>query len=84
MNLAQHRTSKDKPTGQGLHKCYACGRPGHSTGDKLCPARGKLCVSVAREGTGQRVAGTRQMEKGNRVRVMEKEVRVIIGDPVVL
>ena len=41
-------------------------------------------LSVAREGTGQRVAGTRQMEKGSRVRVMEEEARVIIGDPMVL
>ena len=47
--------------------------------------RGESCVlSVAREATRQRVAGTRHMEKGNRVRVMEEEVRVIIGDPVVL
>lgn len=39
---------------------------------------------MAREGTGQRVTGMRQMEIGNCVRVMEEEVRVTIGDPVVL
>ena len=43
------------------------------------------CVrSVAREGTGQRVTGIRQMEIGNCVGVIEEEMRVIIGDPVVL
>ena len=36
-------------------------------------------LTVAREGTGQRVAGMRQME-----RVMEEEVSVIVGNPVVL
>ena len=50
-----------------------------------CVLRGESCVlSVGRESTGQRVAGTRQMEKESRVRVMEEEARVIIGDPVVL
>ena len=24
VNLVQHRASKEKPTGQGIHKCYAC------------------------------------------------------------
>ena len=44
-----------------------------------CVLRGESCVlSVAREGTaGQRVEGTRHIEKGNRVRVMEEEGIVI-------
>ena len=84
MNWVQHRGSEETPTGQGMHKCYACV-------DLVtlhvirCVLRGQSCVlSVAREGTGQRVVGTRQMDKGNPARVMEGEVRVIIGDPVVL
>ena len=45
-----------------------------------CVLRRKSCVlTVAREGTGQRVEGMRQME-----RVMEEEVSVIVGNPVVL
>ena len=42
-----------------------------------CVLRRKSCVlSVAREGTGQRIAGMRQK------RVMDEEVRVIVGNPV--
>ena len=57
LNLVQHRASKEKPSGQGMQKCYAWGRSG--------VLRRERCVlSVAREGTGQRVARMRQMENG--------------------
>ena len=42
VNLVLHRVSKEKPTGQGMQKCYACRRTGHFTSDKVCPAKGTL------------------------------------------
>ena len=50
MNLVQHRGSKGKPTGQGMQKCYAYGRPGHIARDKVCPARGVLCAKCGKRG----------------------------------
>lgn len=46
VNLVQYRASKEKPTGQGMHKCYACRRSGHFTRDKVCPAKGKAACEV--------------------------------------
>ena len=50
VNLVQHRRSKENPIGRGMHKCYACGRPGHFARDKVCPARGKLCAKCGKRG----------------------------------
>ena len=50
MNLVQHRESKGTAGGQATHKCYACGRPGHFVGDKVCPVRGKVCAKCGRMG----------------------------------
>ena len=83
VNLVQHRASKEKPSRQGMHKCYACGRSGHFV--RVCALRRERCVlSVARKATGQRVARMRQMENGKWVRGLEEQVGVIFGDPVVL
>ena len=50
VNLVQHKGSKEKPSGQGMHKCYACGRSGHFARDKVCPARGKTCAKCGKRG----------------------------------
>ena len=66
VNLVQHRPSQENPSGQGMHKCYACGRSGHFARDKVCPAKGRLCAKCGKRGqSGLRFAGMRQMEKGN-------------------
>ena len=84
INLVQHRASKEKPSRQGMHKCYVYGRSGTLHMTKCALQRERRVLSVAREGTGQRVARMRQMENGKWVRVMKEQVGVIIGDPVVL
>ena len=67
-----------------MHKCYACGRPGHSARDKVCPTRGKLCAKCGKRGHWATCCRNEADGKRYRVRVMEEEVKVIIADPVVL
>ena len=50
VNLVQQRASKEMPTGQGMHKCYASRRSGHFARDKVCPAKGKLCAKCGKGG----------------------------------
>ena len=45
-----HRESKETSGRQATHKCYACGRPGHFSLDKVCPARGKTYAKCGRKG----------------------------------
>ena len=61
----QDRAGQGKPSGQGMHKCYM-GVVDLGNCVTRCVLRKESCVlSVAREGTVQRVAAMRQMEKGN-------------------
>ena len=50
VNLVRNNESKEKSSGQGRNKCYACGKPGHFARDKVCPAKGKTCAKCGKKG----------------------------------
>ena len=49
MNLVQLRASKEEPTGQGMHKCYACRWSGHFARDKGVSCNGTVVCKVWKE-----------------------------------
>lgn len=48
-----------------MHKCYACGRARHFAGDKVCPAKGKLCTKCGKRGNWAACCRNEADGKGN-------------------
>ena len=77
MNLFRNNGCKVKSIGQGLNKCFACGKPRHFA-DVFQRVKKKK-RNVAERDIRRHVAEVRV----ERVTVVEEVVQVIIGNPIV-